>query len=221
MTIKQTMQFLNLDFKKEILKIVLIFLALLVINTVVFLFVEQTFVLILTLLTSIALLYLYISRYSSLKSKIYSDREDEFLKVISYFKIFLTNGFNVYQAFEALLPYCSSFLKEEVEKLLISIDEDKSVQPFIDFAKLFDNLLIENILLAIYQMIEEGENANNLSHFSLIFDDIAKSNQEILEQKKEKSLDTMNIFPLIGAGYITIVLIFGVFTIIGGLIDVL
>ena len=70
-------------------------------------------------------------------------------------------------------------------------------------------------------MIEEGENPNNLSHFSLIYDDIAKANQDALEAKKEKSLDSMNMFPLVGAGYITIVLVFGVFTVIGDLMNVI
>lgn len=221
MNFKNTIEFLSLNYKKEITKIILLAVLLLVVNTIIFIFAPQIFVFVLSLVFSIIFLYLYVSRYSSMKDKIYLERENEFLKIISYFKIFITNNFNVYQAFEALLPYCSTWLKEKVEELLINIDEDKSVQPFIDFAKLFNNLLIENVLLSIYQMIEEGENSNNLNRFSLLFDDIERANQEALEEKKIKSLDSMNAFPLIGAGYITIVLVFGVFTILGDLINVL
>ena len=221
MSFKETINFLSLDYKKEIIKIILIILCLTLINVLSFIFVEQMFVCVLCLIISVLFIYLYVSRYASMKERIYLERESEFLKVISYFKIFITNNFNVYQAFEALLPYSSSWLKEQIEKLLVNIDEDKSVRPFIDFSKLFNNLLIENVLLSIYQMIEEGENSNNLNRFSLLFDDIEKANQEALELKKEKSLDSMNAFPLIGAGYITIVLVFGVFTILGDLVNVI
>ena len=221
MKFNDTLEFLNLSYKKEITKIIFLTIFLVSLNVVMFMFVKQTFINILVVLGSCVFIYMFISRYSSMKTSIYQKREDEYLKIISYFKIFITNNYNVYQAFESLLPYCSDFLKEEVETLLKNIDEDKSVQPFINFSKSFDNILIENINLAIYQMIEEGENPNNLSHFSLIYDDIAKANQDALEAKKEKSLDSMNMFPLVGAGYITIVLVFGVFTVIGDLMNVI
>ena len=180
MKFKDTLEFLNLSYKKEITKIIFLIIFLVSLNVVMFMFVKQTFINILVVLVSCVFIYMFVSRYSSMKTSIYQKREDEYLKIISYFKIFITNNYNVYQAFESLLPYCSDFLKEEVETLLKNIDEDKSVQPFINFSKSFDNILIENINLAIYQMIEEGENPNNLSHFSLIYDDIAKANQDAL-----------------------------------------
>ena len=137
------------------------------------------------------------------------------------FKIFISNNTNFYNLLEALIPYCSYWMKEEVEKLLRNIDEDKSVQPFVDFGKIFNNSIIENVMISIYQMIDEGENIHSLSQFSLLFNEFSKSNDEETYEKKVKSLDSMYTFPLIGAGIITIVLTFGLFSIIGDLINVI
>lgn len=216
---KNTINFLSLDYKKEMSKIILISVILLILNVSSFLLINTLALSILILIISITLLYLYISKYSSLERQIIKDRENEFISIISYFKIFITNNFNVYSSFEALLPYCSFWMKEEVEKLLKNIDEDKSVQPFVDFGKKFQNTIIENVMISIYQMIDEGENIHNLSQFSLLFNEFAKNNEEEMFEKKTKSLDTVNTFPLIGAASITIILTFGIFTIIGDLLN--
>ena len=91
----------------------------------------------------------------------------------------------------------------------------------MDFAKKFNNTVIENVMISIYQMIDEGENIQSLSQFSLLFNEFAKTNEDSLFDKKVKSMDTMNTFPLIGAAAITIILTFGIFSIIGDLINVI
>lgn len=218
---KKTLNFLSLDYKKEITKIVFLSILLICLNTLLFIFNKTIAVNIIALVGSITLLYLYASRYSSLKKQLMKERENEFISIISYFKIFISNNLNVYNSLEALLPYCSYWMKEEVEKLLRNIDEDKSVQPFVDFGKVFNNTVIENVMISIYQMIDEGENMHSLSQFSLLFNEFSKNNDEEAYEKKIKSLDSMNTFPLIGAGVITIILTFGLFSIIGDLINVI
>jgi hypothetical protein len=84
-----------------------------------------------------------------MKEKIYKERENEFIKVISYFKIFITNNFNVYSSFKATLPYASIWLKEEIEKLLNEIDVDKSIQPFINFASLGITAIVSIIIMTL------------------------------------------------------------------------
>mgnify|MGYP003297993930 FL=1 len=112
-------------------------------------------------------------------------------------------------------------MKEAIGNLLKNIDEDKSVQPFVDFARLFNNTIIENVMISIYQMIDEGENVHSVSQFSLLFNEFAKNNEENAFDKKVKSLESLNTFPLIGAAAITIILTFGIFSIIGDLINVI
>ena len=218
---KKTCEFLSLDYKKELTKIISLVTLTCLMVIALFIFYKMIAINIVTLITSILIKYLYISRYSSLKQNLLKERVNEFISIISYFKIFITNNFNVYSSFEALTPYCSHWMKEEVENLLKSIDEDKSVQPFVDFAKKFNNTVIENVMISIYQMIDEGENIQSLSQFSLLFNEFAKTNEDSSFDKKVKSMDTMNTFPLIGAAAITIILTFGIFSIIGDLINVI
>ena len=218
---KKTCEFLSLDYKKELTKIISLITITLLMTITLFIFNKMIAINIVTLITSILINYLYISRYASLKQNLLKERVNEFISIISYFKIFITNNFNVYSSFEALTPYCSQWMKEEVENLLKNIDEDKSVQPFVDFAKKFNNTVIENVMISIYQMIDEGENIQSLSQFSLLFNEFAKTNEDSLFDKKVKSMDTMNTFPLIGAAAITIILTFGISSIIGDLINVI
>lgn len=218
---KKTLNFLSLDYKKEMTKIIVLSVILIGANVALFIFNKTIAINIVVLVVSIIFIYLYVSRYSSLVKQLKKERENEFISIISYFKIFISNNLNVYNSLEALIPYCSYWMKEEVEKLLRNIDEDKSVQPFVDFGKIFNNSIIENVMISIYQMIDEGENIHSLSQFSLLFNEFSKSNDEEAYEKKVKSLDSMNTFPLIGAGIITIVLTFGLFSIIGDLINVI
>lgn len=76
-------------------------------------------------------------------------------------------------------------------------------------------------MLSIYQMVDQGESSEQLTHFNLLFDEISKArNNEMIEQKK-KSLSNMSTFPLAGAGLITISLTISILTILGDLINVI
>lgn len=76
-------------------------------------------------------------------------------------------------------------------------------------------------MLSIYQMVDQGENSEQLLQFNVIYDELAKNrNKEMIEQK-EKSLSSMSTFPLIGAGLITVSLTISILSILGDLINVL
>ena len=218
---KKNLEFLGLNYKKEIRNIV--FINLLIIAIIVFsiFFIKEPLLLILMIVGAALLEYLYISRYSSMKAKLLKERIDEFIIIISYFEIFIKNNFNVYNSIQSLVPYCSNWMSDQINQLLKNIDEDKSVEPFVKFGKEFDNPLIENVCISIYQMVEEGENTLGLTQFSILFQEINKKHQEELLNAKIKSLDSMNTYPLIGSAGITILLTTGILSIIGDLINVI
>ena len=112
-------------------------------------------------------------------------------------------------------------MKGKIEELLEEIDKDKTVQPFVNFANNFKNIATQSLMLSIYQMIDQGENSEQLTHFNVLFDEISRNrNQEMVEQKN-KALSNMSTFPLIGAGLITISLTISILTILGDLINVI
>ena len=120
-----------------------------------------------------------------------------------------------------LIPYCTDWMKEKIETLLHEIDEDKTVQPYINFANSFQSLSIHSLMLSIYQMVDQGENSEQLLQFSIVFDELSRNrNKEIIEQK-DKTLSNMSTFPLVGAALITITLTVSILSILGDLINVI
>jgi hypothetical protein len=218
---KEILLYLGLEYKKEITKIIILILMLVLGNVLMFVFLKQPLLNIVSIILSLIIIYVTFNSYLTRKEKLIKNRIDEFVSVISYFEIFIKNNFNVYVSIQSLLPYCSDWLKEKLNKLLKNIDNDKSVQPFVDFAKEFNNSIIENLMISIYQMIEEGENTESISQFSLLFKNIDKNHNEEQLTKHLNALDSLNIFPLIGASSVTILLTLSVLSIVGDIINVI
>ena len=112
-------------------------------------------------------------------------------------------------------------MKDKIETLLKEIDNDKSVQPFVNFANNFEQLSSHSLLLSIYQMVDQGESSQQLAQFDVIFDEIARNRQKEMKEQKEKSLGNMSTFPLIGAGAITVTLTISIISVLGDLMNVI
>ena len=219
--IKDTIEFIGLSYKKEMTKVVLINTLLLTVTLVLFLATKNLIVPIIVGIGDLVLTYFLLSRYNDKKKILLKNRENELISLISYFDVYIRNNNNVYQSFNLLIPYCSNWMKEKIEDLLAEIDKDKSVQPFVNFADQFTSISIHSLMLSIYQMVDQGENSEQLTHFNLLFDEISKTrNREMIEQK-QKSLSNMSTFPLAGAGLITISLTISILSILGDLVNVI
>ena len=172
------------------------------------------------LIALIVIDYFLLSRFNDKKKALLKSRENELIAIISYFEVYVQNKNNVYQSFNMLIPYCSPWMKDKIEVLLKEIDEDKTVQPFVNFASNFHQLSTHSLMLSIYQMVDQGENTHQLKQFDVIFTELARNrNREMMEQKSN-SLANMSTFPLIGAGLITITLTMSILSILGDLINV-
>lgn len=219
--LKNTIEFIGLSYKKEITKLVLLNIILLFGAFAIFLVTKNLMAPIIIGSGELVLTYFLLSRYSDKKKMLLKNRENELISLISYFDVYIRNNNNVYQSFNLLIPYCSNWMKEKIEDLLAEIDKDKSVQPFVNFANNFTSISIHSLMLSIYQMVDQGENSEQLTHFNLLFDEISKNrNHEMIEQK-QKSLSNMSTFPLAGAGLITISLTISILSILGDLVNVI
>ena len=217
---RQTIEFVGLSYKKELIKVILINLISLIGGAVAFLFTKNIVVPIVAAIVLGLMDFFLLTRYGDKKRAILKNRENELIAIISYFEVYIQNNNNVYQSFNQLIPYCSDWMKEKIEELLKQIDEDKTVQPFIDFAHNFQSLSIHSLMLSIYQMVDQGENSEQLIQFNVIFDELAKNRSKEIIDNKEKSLANMSTFPLAGAGLITITLTISILSILGDLIYV-
>lgn len=219
--LKETIEFVGLSYKKE-LTIVLVINIVFFVGAVLFFLFLKNIIYAAFILVAIAVLdYFMFSRYSDKKKTILKNRENELVSIISYFDVYIRNNKNVYQSFNQLIPYCSNWMKEKVEDLLKEIDEDKSVQPYVNFANNFQNLSMHSLMISIYQMVDQGESAEQLTHFNVIFEEISRVRQQEMINQKDKALSGMSTFPLIGAGMITVALTISILTILGDLINVI
>lgn len=218
---KSKIEYCGLNYKTEIRKLVLINLGFVVLDIAFFFLTNNLTYIFATSLFQLVVDYLFISNYSSKAKVIDEERENEFVTVISYFEIFITNKNNVYQSFNKVISYCSDWMKDAVSRLLKEIDEDKSVQPFINFANNFKTKITTNIMLSIYTMVDQGESFEQINQFQIIFEQLLKSKQIENLEKKQRNLSILASLPLIGAGGITIVLTIAIISIIGDLINVI
>ena len=219
-SLKETIEFVGLSYKKELLKIVLLNLVLLAGAVLIYLFLDNLIYAIMIFVGLCLLDFFLITRYNDKKHNILKNRENELVAIISYFEVYIQNNNNVYQSFAQLIPYCSDWMKEKVEALLSEIDNDKTVQPFINFARNFQQLSSHSLMLSIYQMIDQGENSEQLLQFNVIYDELAKNRNKELIDLQDRALSNMSTFPLIGAGLITVTLTISILTILGDLIYV-
>lgn len=209
----------GIDYRQEVKKQSLILILLTLSAAIlIFFFGKPTFYAFLPLILIVIVVF-NLQRYSNLKSSNLFRMQMEFVKLFTYFEIHITNGVNVYNALMSLVDFASPTAKEYLETLLAQIDEDKSVMPFIRFGQKFESLVIEQTMICIYQMIDQGSGQARLQQFQNIFGKIADQHYSDAIAKTQKDLDGLNVFPLVGAGLITIMITIGIISVIGGVIS--
>ena len=162
---------------------------------------------------------LFLTRYSKQISNKNTENLQDFAVLFGYFRIYIHNGFSVYSALKELLNFANESLKKDLEELISEIDSDKSVQPFVKFGKKFNEIIVEEMMISIYQMIDDGENSNYLSQFELIFDKFSDLLYEKYLRAKNSKLGTLSNTPLLGASFLVVILTIGVISILGEVIN--
>ena len=218
--LKETIDFVGLSYKKELLKISFINAFVLIGVVLIYLLLDNLIFAIMLFIGLCLLDFYLLNRYNEKKQTILKNRENELVAIISYFEVYIQNNNNVYQSFAQLIPYCSDWMKENIETMLREIDNDKTVQPFINFAHNFQQLSSHSLMLSIYQMSDQGENSEQLLQFNIIFDELSKNRNKEMVNQQDRALSNMSTFPLIGAGLITVTLTISILTILGDLIYV-
>lgn len=219
--LKRDIEFIGLDYRKELVKIFIINLLLIISLALGFVLTKMPIILIVGLLLVLGTNYAFYFIYSGKKGQLIKNRADEFVTIISYFRIFIANKNNVYQSFNKLLAFSSDWMKDKIEIMLSAIDSDKSIKPFTDFADRFDLPIARNIMVSIYQMIEQGEVSEQLNQFTVLFEQMNKTLNDERKDRKSRSFDIVSFIPIIGAGLVTLALTFSMLTIVGEMTNVI
>lgn len=221
MKIKNDIEFLGLDYKKEMLKFLIPLLLVFILAFAGAYFTGIVYLLLLPIVTIGIEGFILCTHYSNKKKEYIVKSQEEFVSLLSYFEVFIANNLNVYHSFESLIPYCSKYMKSLIENLLHEIDSDKTIQPYVNFSHKFSSNIFESIMLSIYQMVENGEDVNYLTQFDMIFNQISLNDSTNKIARKNSELDTANMFPLVGSGIVTVILLASILTIVGDYINVM
>ena len=220
-TLKENMLLLGKNFKKEI---IFFFVGVIVIALTVipiYLYRGISFFLAIPLFLLIFYTYFYFNRYSSGVRKIYENRMEEFIRLFTYLGIYIKDGFNVFHALESILSFASPSFRPLLETLLKEIEEDKTVTPFVNFSKNFLDISVKEVMISIYQMIDEGQGGAYIAQFQHLFGKLSDEKHLFLKQKKIDSLNRMSILPLLGSGVTMFMITFSLVEMMGGIMNVL
>lgn len=208
---------LNLDPKKEFLKLVIGNLLIVVISILLIFFLKSLFYLAVLVLGVILFTYCFFYRYDQIEDNKRRKLEIEFVEVFSYLRIYLVNKETVYTALKKANEYTSKEMNQLINNFLIKIDEDKSILPFLEFGRYFKNKTIEEVMISLYQMIDGGYADNYLNQFILIFENLRKRTDEENSHLRLKKLQNLNLLSLVGSGYLMMVMLIVIVSIIGEL----
>ena len=213
--------FISANKTKELIKIIAINVSIIAVIAVATIFLKQIMIVFVGIIGVAIADYMIFNSYISKKNAILDARENEFISIIGYFQFYISNSYNVYQAFQALQAYASPWMEEQIQSMILEIDNDKSVKPFVNFANKFRNKVTSNVMLSIYQMVDEGESNLHMMQFNALFEQLNKNHQKELIDSKERNMSSISSLPLIGAGAITVLLTFGIISVMGEMINVL
>jgi len=213
--LKERLIRLNISFKKELIRYIIVVLVLAIGFTVAALLSKMWFLFAIMGVALLGFTFFYVSRYKSIEDKRRQNDLLEFVNLFAFFRIYLKNGFNVYVALKEMINFANASLREMLQKLVDEIDEDKSVEPFIRFAKNFNNLLVEEMMVSVYQIIDDGSDSNHLVQFELIYDKFSETLQKERLNAKDKGLANLTVSALIGSAYLITLVTMGIISILG------
>ncbi len=197
--LKETYERAKLDYKKEMIKLLIVNILFIAAGSAIYILSKQILAVLGMTAFLAAIDYLLISRPSQIIKKEKERLENEFVHVFVYFGLFVKNGRPVYNALEDCLRYCSDSLSEKIRKLLEDIDEDKTITPYMNFAKNFQNLEIKQVLISVYKMSIEGGGEEYLNQFDTLFTALSNAKRAKLIENEKSNYGNFNFLPMLAS----------------------
>ena len=157
--------------------------------------------------------------YSSIKEKIREELLADFINVFGYLKMYLETESNVYNSLLHIKNYANKDLSKLIENLIFEIDVDKSINPFINFAKNFNNAMVDQVIINLYHLIDSTNYNDDFKYFDFTFDRLLEENEKLIHEKRKNSLNGKTAFALIGSAVFILGIIVAVISVMGEMIN--
>ena len=213
--LKEKINFLNKNYKTEITRLLII--DFLICVSFIFLIIYSKNLLILIYFFGILVVFnfFYLTRYQRIINKNNANLINDFINTFSYFRIYISNNMNAYNAFKEVSKYSSPFIKTKLLVLLDEIDEDKSLKPYMNFAKNFNNKKVEEVMIAIYEMVNEGNSENYLNQFTSVFTNFKARVEKTNQEKRFSKFNLINAMSMGGMMLIMILIMLSIVNMVG------
>lgn len=160
-------------------------------------------------------------RYVSLKAnqeRLIQQKQQHLLSAYRLIKVLVMQGQSPYQALVTVLPFVDQTIADAFHQLLLAIDQDKSLHPYLQFANQFQSLMIEQLLFALYQLENQGGDARHFQQFQYLFDQAEQQHYQHEVEQFHEHMQQQNQWVMVATGLIALSLLLGVMTLIGGMI---
>lgn len=131
-----------------------------------------------------------------LKNKVSNSALKNDILFPNYVKILITllKTNTVYNAFAESMVYVNPHMQHLIKQLLIEIDQDTSIEPYLKFANHFHSMNAMNIMTLIYYYNEESGNLAYLETITATNEKLKNNQIKELIQKKSSKLDKYSSF---------------------------
>jgi len=213
--LKNRIERLGFSYRKEVGVYLTLIIIVLFLGVCGFAFLKKEIYLLLGLMVMGVVTILYYQRYVLKEIEIKKHRINDFINYFSFLRIYILNGESVYTAIIKTLDFADESLKPYVEDLISQINEDKSINPYMKFAKNFDNKLVDEIMISVYEMVDNGSNLSYINQFTTLFENFKLRINKENEDKRIESFGRYVSTSLLGSGMIMIILVFGIVNLVG------
>ena len=205
---------LKIDYKKDIICTISISLVILIFGIIS----SFIFSIAIGFVCLLVVFFFITSHFSELKSKekqLVNSKEIAFNGFYRYVVSLLKNNNVLYAALKQSLDYIDEVLYDDVNQLIIDIEIDTSLQPFIDFMDYFNDETIKQMIILLYKSQEQGAIDEVLSSINECMVNLQDNSINSYILKEEKTIEKYYMFPIFLSALIIIVVTVFIFTTLG------
>jgi hypothetical protein len=155
--------------------------------------------------------------FDNQKDYLLRTKQKDMMDAYRLIKVMVMQAFSPYQALQTILPFVGSELGESIHDLIMAIDQDKSIHPYLEFASGYQSLMIEQLFFALYQLENQGGHSQQLQQFQYLFDQVEHQYYQGQLNQFHEGMQNANGYVMVATGMIAFSLLIGVMQLIAGM----
>ena len=205
---------LKIDYKKDLIITIAVFSFILAVG-VVLSFVYSLIIGIIIWVIGFIYVFLHYSNLKSLVKQLTNSKEIAFSGFYRYVVTLLKNNHILYSALQASLEYVDEVLVDDVNQLINEMENDTTMEPFLNFSMSFDDENIKQMIILLYKTQDSGIIDDVLDSINDCIVNLQDTSIKNYIYKEEKKIEKYYMFPIILSAVVMIMVSFYVFSLIG------